>query len=261
MKVRQLLAAVFCMLLPFFVYGQTDRNDPEYRKFYLSVNAGWDFALGSSSTALTENLTLPATKRGFSPGFDGAWFFSKNYGVGIKYGFYTSGYRKRTSLEYRGHTPDSYVYELRSLSFKEKTHIFGPAIYARWPLGDSKWMILANAGVVALHNDLSEIRREIIKAEIHTINSPDSNPSNPSILEELREGASDHKGISAGFTLSAAIRYHLTPFAGISIQTSGLYASLSRMRYYNFMNERYETGDFSRKIGRVGLSAAIDFCF
>ncbi len=57
----------------------------------------------------------------------------------------------------------------------------------------------------------------------------------------------------AGFTLSAAIRYQLLPFAGVSIQANGLYASLTKMRYYNFMDEQHETG-FR---GRRGLIPAL----
>lgn len=256
MKVKQLLAAAFCMLFIFSVYGQSEKNDPEYRKFYLSVNAGLDFALGSSSTALTKDLTLPATKRGFSPGFDGAWFFSENYGVGIKYGFYTADYKKESYLEYTERTYDYPVYEYKSLSFKEETHLLGPAIYARWSLGGSKWMILANAGVVALHNKLSGIEKE---TQYVISDSPDW--VDPGQFPQERIGAADHKGTTMGITLSAAIHYQLLPFAGISIQTNSLYASLSKMSYSNVMNGRHETGDLSRKIGRIGLSAAIDFCF
>ncbi|MDR2815906.1 MAG: hypothetical protein LBB62_04295 [Proteiniphilum sp.] len=207
------------------------------------------------------NLVLPATKRGFSPGFDAAWFFSKNYGVGIKYGFYTSDYKKESSLDLIDEM--SYTYESTILAFNEKTHLFGPAVYTRWPLGNSKWMILANAGVVVLHNNLLGINRKIItiKAGRNGIIPGGLDLIDDTIYEQYYETVSDQKGVTVGFTLSAAIRYEIAPFAGISVQTNGLYASLSEMRYYNIINEQYENRDLSRKISRIGLSAAIDFCF
>ncbi|HBX44511.1 hypothetical protein [Limibacterium fermenti] len=253
MKTERLLTAALCMLLIFPMYGQSVKNGAEYRRFYLAVHAGPDFALGASNTILSEKLLLPATKRGFSPGFDGAWFFTKNYGVGVKYAFYKSNYEEESYREFTEQAYDSPVYEYKSLSFKEEIHIVGPAFYARWPLGNSKWMIVTNAGVVLLHDKLSRIEKEtryIVSGYV----SPEQFPG-----EKI--GAADHKGITAGFALSAAIRYQLAPFAGISIQTNGLYGSVSKMEYYNQWEERYENGDISRKIRRIGLSAAIDFCF
>lgn len=256
MNVKQLFLAVFCTLFIFSVYGQSDKNGQQYQKFYLSLNAGMNFNLGSSSTELSNELIVPPTKRGFSPGFDGAWFFSKNYGVGIKYAFYTSKYNKESYLEYTAHSYDYPVYEYKSLAFKEESHMFGPAIYGRWSLGDSKWMVLSNVGVVMLSNKLSGIEKEVTYDTSRWPIGVD-----PSLFPGERIGAADHKGITAGFTLSAAIRYQLLPFAGISIQTNGLHASFSKMTYSNIANGSNETGDFSRKISRLGLSAAIDFSF
>lgn len=148
-NVKPLLSAIFCMLFIFSTYGQSGKNGQDYPKFYLSVNAGMNFNIGSSGTELSDEVTVPPSKKGFSPGFDGAWFFSKNYGVGIKYAFYTSDYDKESYHEYTERSYDYTVYEYRSMIFGEKSHMFGPAFYARWFLGESKWSILANAGVVA----------------------------------------------------------------------------------------------------------------
>lgn len=264
MNMKQLLLAAYCILFFSSVYAQSGNTGEQYRKYYLSINVGPTFGVGSSSTAITEMLSLPATNRGFSPGFDGAWFFSKKWGIGLKYGFYQSGYDKESYQEYTDHSYDYLVYEYRSLTFKEESHMFGPAIYARLPLGETRWMIMANAGVVMFHNKLSEIEREIYHIRHSTdLIEPDkiTDAGDPSVLMQLRDGGPTHTGVTAGFALSAAIRYQLLPFAGISIQVNGVYASLSKMRYYSPMTYQYETGDFSRKIGRMGLSAAIDFCF
>lgn len=255
MNLKQLFLAAFCILFTFSVYGQSDNSGQQYQKFYLSLNAGMNFNLGSSSTELSNELIVPPAKRGFSPGFDGAWFFSKNYGVGIKYAFYTSKYNKESYLEYTEHSYDYPVYEYKSLAFKEKSHMFGPAIYGRWPLGETKWMIMANAGVVMFYNELTGIEKIIT----YIIDSPDLIVDQSQLPEDRKMGGA-YKGIAAGFTLSGAIRYQLLPFAGITVQTSGIYAPFSRMS-----NPNLKTGphgeDFSRRIGRVGLSAAIDFSF
>lgn len=257
MNVRQLAVAAFYMLFCFSAYSQLNKSEQQYQKFYLSLNAGMSFNLWSTSTELSDELIVPPTKKGFSPGFDGAWFFSKNYGVGIKYAFYTSNYKKESYLAYTEHPYDYHVYEFNSLGFKEESHMFGPAFYARWSLGDSKWMVLSNAGVVMLHNKLSGIEKEIT----YIIDYSDTNELiDRSQLPEDRKMGGAYKGVAAGFTLSGAIHYQLLPFAGISVQTSGIYAPFSRMIDPNLKNGPHGE-DFSRKIGRVGLSAAVDFSF
>lgn len=245
MNLKQLIVAAICVLFCFSAYSQFDKSGEQYQKFYLSLSGNMNFNLGLSSTDLSDKFIIPPSQRGFSPGFDGAWFFSKNYGVGIKYAFYTFNNKKESYLEYT-YSSDILAHEFKSLTFKEKWHMYGPAFYARWALGGSKWMVLSNVGVVMLHNKLSGIRQYMSGIESEF----------PEVMR-----ANDHIGVTAGLTLSAAIRFQLLPFAGISLQTNGLYASFSKMTYNNNWTRSRETGDFSRKIGRIGLSAAIDFSF
>ena len=85
---KRTLVTVLSILCTLSIYSQSLNGSSEYRKIYLSINAGWDFVQGTSNTTFSDNFTLPLTKSGFTPGIDAAYFFTKNYGVGIKYRFY-----------------------------------------------------------------------------------------------------------------------------------------------------------------------------
>jgi hypothetical protein len=74
------------LLLCFSAFSQSD----EYKKIILTVRAGMDFPIGTSNTpGVDPDFTLPLRK-GFGGSFDGAYFFTKNYGVGLKYHLFSS---------------------------------------------------------------------------------------------------------------------------------------------------------------------------
>jgi hypothetical protein len=95
---KQTLIFTLSLLLAFSVYSQSGIK--EYRKFHLSVNAGFDFVQGTSNTTFSDDFTLPLTKKGFTPGIDAAYFFTKNYGVGVKYRFYKASRESSSTSEY-----------------------------------------------------------------------------------------------------------------------------------------------------------------
>jgi hypothetical protein len=240
----------------------------DYRKFSISVDGGLNYSLGASGTVLQPfpdiSISLPSSSRGFGTGFDGAYFLTKNYGVGLKYRFstakgkYSSPWHEYEDVENEFDHP---VQEDIFYSFKEQTHVFGPAVYARWFLGQSKWNVSANAGVVYLYNKLSDINE--IK-EYTALIPPSNELVSAAYPDWYHIAVGDHTGATIGFTLSAGIRYQLTPLIGIGVSANGLFASLSRMKRLGggFLDEEvYETVDVSRKINRTNVSAGIDFSF
>jgi hypothetical protein len=249
---KQILTILFCAATFSAAHSRTGKNDSEYRKFCISVDGGLNYSLGTSGTVLQPfpdiSISLPSASEGFGTGFDGAYFLTKNYGVGLKYRFSTANSNSSSWSEDVG---NEYPFIWKNLTFKEQTHIFGPAVYARWFLGQSKWNVSANAGVVYFHNKLSNIKEErkyytgLMSFEYHYFSV-----------------VSGHTGETIGFTLSAGIRYQLTQTIGIGVSANGLFASLSRMKHSAyFLEEGYETVNVSRKITRISISAGIDFSF
>ncbi len=243
---RQTFIFTLSMILALSAYSQSELK--EYRKFHLSVAAGWDFVQGTSNTTFSDNFTLPLTKRGFTPAIDAAYFFTKNYGIGVKYRFYKASRESSSYSEYTAQTFEDPVYEYNNNSFKETTHLVGPAFFARWSLGDSKWIVSTNVGALYVHNKISEIQR---KEYYGFINKEGLISYPPDFPQSKRMGYGDLSGNTIGLTLSAGIRYQIFPFLGAGISANGLFASMSKM----------EQADISRKINRIGVSAAIDFSF
>jgi hypothetical protein len=113
----------------FSSFGQ----NTDEQKFFLSVGGGFDFPTRGVSN--TEPRTGHIHK-GFQLHFDGAWFLTPNYGIGLKY-----SYRKRVekaegfsalAVSYNVTYP---IYEYRKDNFDEITHFIGPAAFGRWNLG------------------------------------------------------------------------------------------------------------------------------
>ncbi|GHV29791.1 hypothetical protein FACS1894177_01270 [Bacteroidia bacterium] len=267
MKNKQILLLVFsCAAVFSAAHSQTVKNDLNYRKFRISVDAGTTYSMGTSGTVLSTPLgrdfVLPSRSKNFGAGLDGAYFLTKQYGVGLKYRFYTVNCKQTLLSGYEDieNEYDYPVWERSTTSCKEQMHLLGPAVYARWFLGQSKWHIAANAGIVYLYDKLSNIKG---KDEYHIEYHYESQTEFSQRPEPPRNhfySVSDRTGATVGFTLSAGIRYQLSPSIGIGISADGLFASLSRMKYLNTFDE-YETGDVTRKINRAGVSAGIDFNF
>ena len=240
---KQILLAALGALLIFPAYGQSGKVDSEYRKFYFSLNGGLLPSFGTSNTTVFEFFTLPFSKNILVPGFDGAYFFTKNYGVGIKYRF-NRGHNDNTAMfEYMGQ-----IYT--ETKFNETLHYAGPAFFAKWQLGESRWTILTNLGVGYIHDKLFKMLQAVGYIDEMT-----------QYVYSTLAGSTDLMGTSIGFSASAGIHYRILPFIGVGIDANGLFSSISRMKYKNIFNGKYETSDISRKISRAGLSASIDFSF
>ncbi len=231
---------IFCTVF-FAVRSQTDNND--YKKFRISANVGRDYALGSSNTVLStpflSEFTLPYASSGLGLGFSTAYFFSANYGIGLKYHFYTANGKFETLK------PDErYTWIDQNLSFKEQSHFFIPAVYGRWSLFNSKWEILSNIGIAYLYNNLSEIKSESRVLVPEQIQFTEMLSYSSFYSENI---TFDDIGDSAfGLAVSASICYRITPVIGIGLCADGFFASLNN--------------DFvQRRINRIGISAEVNF--
>jgi len=259
MKTKTILFAAFYVVFIFAAHCQSEGQSEEYQKFRLSVNAGGDFALGSSNTVLPSpigDFILPNASLGFGTGFDGAYFFTKNYGIGIKYHFYTADEKNGVVKE---EDIDGGIYQ--EFIFKEKTHIIGLTIHARCFLFDTKWETSANMGVMLLHNNLSEI---LCKTTHFPKGQTTSNYQNWHLGETFPTvGFSDFNGTSVGFTVSTSIGYRITPTLGVGLRADGFFASLSKMETesIDYFNGISRFNGINRRINRIGVSAEISVNF
>ena len=197
------------ILLWLFAVCSVSGQTAEYRKINLSVHAGMDFPIGTSNTAgLDPDFMLPFLK-GFSATFDGAYYFTKNFGVGLKYHFYIVNDKGGQFFP-----PDKGL----DYSFKEMTHYIGPAFFGKWMLGTSNWEVLSNAGIGYVHNKIFDhIERGAYKVTGGGgLLGPDKQPFSYS--------CNDQKSNSVGLMLSAGIRYRITPAISIGINASGMFS-------------------------------------
>ena len=98
----------------------------EYAKVHLSFRAGMDFPLGVSNTlGVDPEFTIPLA-RGFGASVDGAYFFHKNFGTGLKYHLFFASVRDEWVMIRQ---ENKYV-KYKECSFHETTHFIGPSIYA-----------------------------------------------------------------------------------------------------------------------------------
>ena len=254
MKTKTILFFAFYVISILVVHCQSEDHSQEYRKFRLSVNAGIDYGLGSTNTILSTSLigdfTLPYASKGLGTGFEGAYFFTKNCGIGIKYHFYTADEKNGIVM------PDNIYHEL---TFKEKTHFIGPTIHAKCFLFDTKWEASVNIGVMLLHNNLSEITSLFIHHS--PSNYQDLSAGEPTFSK--RSGFNDFNGTAVGFTASTSISYRITPILGVGLRADGFFASLSNMETesIDYIDGISRFNDISRRIDRIGVSAEVSVNF
>jgi len=232
------------LIAEFSVLGQTG----EYKKIHLSFRAGIDFPLGTSDTpGVDEDFMIPFSK-GFGGAFDGAYFFAKNYGIGLKYHLFSTK-NKDEWIEIR---PNDKVV---GYTFNERTHFIGPAFYGRWTLGETRWEIPASIGIGYVSNKLSNYLEKIrywhptgILIEIE----PDR--------MDKDYGREDMTSNSVGIVFSAGIRFRISSLIAIGAYADGMFSNAKKQNTTDLLGESI-TIDFPRKINRVGFSVGLEFNF
>ena len=230
----------------FLMFGQTT----EYEKFHLSFRAGMDFPLGASNTSgVDPEFTLPFA-RGFGATADGAYFFHKNYGVGLKYHLFSAKMRDKWVLI----RPDDKVV---GYSFNETTHFIGPVVYARWlPTGNSKWEIPVSVGIGYVSNKLSKYLEKVR----YYVDTEGLNHIDPNRMSK-DYGRSDMNTSSIGFVFSAGVCYRVSPVVSIGVYADGMFSSGEKTLRGTTVFGDPVTFEFSRKMNRIGISAGINFNF
>ncbi|GHT48819.1 hypothetical protein AGMMS49982_00870 [Bacteroidia bacterium] len=250
----------FIIILAWLTVGTSAYSQStEYKKFSLAVDIGKDYAVGSPTGGfLYENPDYPSDNgyhplpfaNGLGLSLDGVYFFSQNYGIGIKYHFYNAdNFDDKDTFD-----PDNLFVQF---TFDETTHSVGPAFYGRWYSGYSKFEIFADIGVIYAYNKLSSLEKRVYNWMLEVAVVP------PIYLRQQYPKVrrpSDMSGSTLGAALSAGVRYRITSTIGICVRANGMFAGLSKQNTNDFFDGP-TTIDFSRKLNRIGLSAGLNFNF
>jgi hypothetical protein len=247
---KVLLLAVICICLNFQTNGQidiTNQNALKHKKVYLSVSAGKDYSIGTSNTGFIFNeennyYPLPFSK-GFGGSFNGAYFFSQNYGAGMKYHLYKARFADNTTF-------DPYN-EFVLYVFDEMTHFVGGAAYGRWTLATSRWETMADISVGYVYNKLSKITA-LVYNHMHETGQRQQYANIYPI--------GNISGGTIGVMFSAGIQYQITSSIGIGVSGHGMFTSLPA-RDISDSFFRKIGNNTSRKPNRIGVSGGLNFKF
>jgi len=257
MNTKQILLTLFSLFFIFPAYCQDKNNSSEYRKFYLSKNDGYSYTFGTSNFVSIEDLEIPFKKSIFTPGFDGAYFFSKNYGIGMKIRLNIGEYNGGVVSEYTDQTYNYVEIKGNAISLKEFSFFVSPALFAKWSLG-GRWMLSANAGVGCFYNNVYNVEYAVAYINFKETDTYIFQPSNSSLTSNYVTDT-DLNGISIGFSASAGIHYRIIPLIGIGIDANGFFASTNP--HVKDLTGEYGRTEIKRKINQLGVSASIDFYF
>jgi long-subunit fatty acid transport protein len=211
-----------------------------------------DFPIGTSNTpGVDPDFTLPLRK-GFGGSFDGAYFFTKNYGVGLKYHLFSS----KAKDVWMWLIPDDKYIEY---TFNETIHFVGPAFYGRWAPGDGKLEFPASISISYVRNKISDYCEKIRYWQIY---DPDHSYTPDPDRYGKDYGRSDTKSHSIGFVLSAGVSYQILPAISVGVYVDGMLSSAKKESpATNLLTGESFTFVFSRKMNRIGISAGINYCF
>jgi hypothetical protein len=213
--------------------AQVVRTYEDYPKFRLSFQGGWSYRLGKLADVGDADLKeyIKGLKSGFHLGVDGAFFFNKNYGAGLKYAYF------RTSNEVDNVTVTTPGGESRTGLMQDKIniHYFAPEFWSRFPFADNKLVLLAGASIGYL--------RYI---------------DNGVLVDPLTI-----TGSTVGMGFDIGLDYMITPRFGIGANLGLIGGSIGSLKYNDGTGEReVSLADNQREnLTRLDVSAGVRWCF
>ncbi|MDR0812212.1 MAG: hypothetical protein LBN23_08110 [Paludibacter sp.] len=238
-------------------------QNENYKRFYISQKIGYDFSFGNTNSIINYDIAdveLPAFSGFVLDNFEFAYFFSKNYGVGLKsLSDFCIGEKQKATLFYTSDNGDWAKKELYQV--QEGILYGGLAVFGRWNLPNSKITFRANAGVGYV---VDYINAEYMVA-VMFIPEIDYYFVSESLQPQSFFGKFSDNGNSIGFTLSAGLNYKITDFFGLDFSIDGLFADIDFKNnegyYMTSQEDVMYPFKFTRKINRVGINAGVYFTF
>jgi opacity protein-like surface antigen len=225
------IAALF--LLTCFTSVHAQHNDDELPRFRISLQGGWSYRL--AKVADVGDAYIKEYLRGLKPGFhlgvDGAFFFTENYGAGLKYAYFNA---KNEINNVTVTTPSG---ETKTGLMKDNVHIhyFAPEFYSRFPFLDNKLVLLAGASIGYLRY-----------------------VDNGVLVDPLTI-----TGGTVGVGFDVGLDYMITPHFGVGANLGLIGGSLGTLKYnYGAGETEVELDDDQREnLTRLDLSVGVRWCF
>ena len=213
--------------------AQTVRAYDDLPRFRISLQGGWSRRLAKVADVGDADLKeyIKGLKSGFHLGVDGAFFFTENYGAGLKYAYF------RTSNEIDNVTVTTTTGESKTGLMQDKIniHYFAPEFWTRYSFADDKLILLAGASIGYL--------RYI---------------DNGVLVDPLTI-----TGSTVGVGFDIGLDYMITPHFGIGANLGLIGGSIGTMKYNDGTGEReVSLNDNQREnLTRLDVSAGIRWCF
>lgn len=225
------IAAFFLLTCFSSVSAQTRKSD--LPRFRISFQGGWSYRL--AKVADVEPVLreyIKGLKSGFHLGVDGSYFFTENYGAGLKYAYFNAKNEKDnvTITDWNGG-------ETRTGLMKDNVHIhyIAPAFYTRFPLADNKLVFLAGASI----GYLRYVDNAVLISDVKIT------------------------GGTLGVGFDVGMDYMITPRFGVGANLGLIGGSLSKLNYSDGASEmevKLEDGQ-RENLTRLDVSAGVRWCF
>jgi Outer membrane protein beta-barrel domain len=213
--------------------AQTVRAYGDYPKFRLSFQGGWSYRVAKvadvGDAALKEYIK--GLKSGFHLGVDGAFFFTENYGAGLKYAYFNAK-NEIGNVTVTTSTGESKTGLMRD---KVNIHYFAPEFWSRYFFADDKLVLLAGASIGYLrYND------------------------NAVLVDPLTIS-----GGTVGLGFDIGLDYMITPHFGIGANLGLIGGSIGSLKYNDGTGEREVNLDDNQRenLTRLDVSAGVRWCF
>lgn len=226
------IATIFLLTCFNSVFAQSRKNDNELPRFRIAFQGGWSYRLAKVLDVESElKEYLKGLKSGFHLGVDGAFFFTENYGAGLKYAYFNA---KNEMDNVTVTTPDG---ESKTGTMQDKTniHYFAPEFWSRFPFAENKLVLLAGASIGYL--------RYI---------------DNATLVDPLTI-----TGGTVGVGFDIGLDYMITPRFGVGANLGLIGGSLSSLKYDDGTSETTVNLEDNQRenLTRLDISAGVRWCF
>lgn len=225
------IAALF--LLTCFTSVQAQHKNDDLPRFRIAFQGGWSYRLAKVADVGDADLKeyIKGLKSGFHLGVDGAFFFTENYGAGLKYAYFNA------KNEIGNVTVTTNTGEVKTGLMQDKinVHYFAPEFYSRFPFADNKLVLLAGASIGYLRY-----------------------VDNATLVDPLTIS-----GGTVGLGLDIGLDYMITPHFGIGANLGLIGGSISSLKYKDATGEREVNLDDNQRenLTRLDVSAGVRWCF
>lgn len=227
------IAALFLLTCFNAVFAQSRKNDDELPRFRIAFQGGWSYRVAKVADvgdAVLEEY-LKGLKPGFHLGVDGAFFFTENYGAGLKYAYFNA----KNEIDNVTVTTRTGETKTGLMQDKVNIHYFAPEFYSRFPFAENKLVLLAGASIGYLRY-----------------------VDNGMVVDPITI-----TGGTVGVGFDIGLDYMITPRFGVGANIGLIGGSLGSLKYNDGTGETEVNLEDSQRenLTRLDISAGVRWCF